>query len=170
MCSSDLMVMSAHREENIDIPEKFNSLFPALNQIADDYKMPVIFSVHPRTRKKLEQNGFKLSPYIREEKPFGFFEYLKLQENAFCVLSDSGTLTEESSILNFPAVLIRNSTERQEGVITGSIFLGGVNFPQIGEALRKSRIAHDGLKKLIVPDYDKKDVSFEIVRIIQPIF
>ena len=109
--------MSAHREENIDIPEKFNSLFPALNQIADDYKMPVIFSVHPRTRKKLEQNGFKLSPFIREEKPFGFFEYLKLQENAFCVLSDSGTLTEESSILNFPAVLIRNSTERQEGVI-----------------------------------------------------
>ncbi|MFA9263214.1 MAG: UDP-N-acetylglucosamine 2-epimerase, partial [Undibacterium sp.] len=80
---------------------------------------PVIFSTHPRTRKKLEAAGFKLSKYIREEKPFGFFEYVKLEENALVVLSDSGTLTEESSILNFPAVLIRTSTERQEGIIHG---------------------------------------------------
>ena len=109
--------MSSHREENVDIESKFNRLFPALNKIADKYKLPVIFSVHPRTRKKLDERGFQMSKYIREEKPFGFFEYIKLQENAFCVLSDSGTLTEESSILDFPAVLIRTSTERQEGVI-----------------------------------------------------
>jgi len=162
------MVMSAHREENIDIPEKFNSLFPALNQIADDYKMPVIFSVHPRTRKKLEQNGFKLSPFIREEKPFGFFEYLKLQENAFCVLSDSGTLTEESSILNFPAVLVRNSTERQEGVIAGSIFVGGVDYTTINAALFKAKERLNNARvSEIVPDYSSANFSKKILTLIK---
>jgi UDP-N-acetylglucosamine 2-epimerase len=161
------MVMSAHREENIDIPEKFNSLFPALNKIADEYKMPVIFSVHPRTRKKLEENGFKLSSYIREEKPFGFFEYLKLQENAFCVLSDSGTLTEESSILNFPAVLIRNSTERQEGVIQGSILVSGVSYSGINESMKRAVMSLK-IKKgsSIIPDFSLTKVSDTIVDIL----
>jgi UDP-N-acetylglucosamine 2-epimerase len=165
------MVMSAHREENIDIPEKFNSLFTALNQIADDFKIPVIFSVHPRTRKKLEQNGFKLSPYIREEKPFGFFEYLKLQENAFCVLSDSGTLTEESSILNFPAVLIRNSTERQEGVFHGSIAIGDVHYEMILSGINKMTMtrAHS-IKRGVVPDFDLANVSLSIIKIINGYF
>jgi len=164
------MVMSAHREENIDIPEKFNSLFPALNQIADDYKMPVIFSVHPRTRKKLEQNGFKLSPYIREEKPFGFFEYLKLQENAFCVLSDSGTLTEESSILNFPAVLIRDSTERQEGIIWPTFSIGCVDYQNIKKGLFRSRLGMEsGRTEKCCLDYDKNDVS-DLVRSIVETF
>ena len=165
------MVMSAHREENIDIPEKFNSLFPALNKIADEYKMPVIFSVHPRTRIKLEQNGFKLSSYIREEKPFGFFEYLKLQENAFCVLSDSGTLTEESSILNFPAVLIRNSTERQEGVIHGSIMVSGVDYQGIRVAI--DRILSPlsiGKRSTIIPDFSLSSVSSKIAVIIRNYF
>jgi len=161
------MVMSAHREENIDIPEKFNSLFPALNQIADDYKMPVIFSVHPRTRKKLEQNGFKLSPYIREEKPFGFFEYLKLQKNAFCVLSDSGTLTEESSILNFPAVLIRNSTERQEGVIHGSIMVSGIDYKGIRGSIERILTPLSVKKRsTIIPDFSLPEVSSTITTII----
>ena len=164
------MVMSAHREENVDIPEKFNSLFPALNQIADDYKMPVIFSVHPRTRKKLEQNGFKLSPYIREEKPFGFFEYLKLQENAFCVLSDSGTLTEESSILNFPAVLIRDSTERQEGIIWPTFSIGCVDYQNIKKGLFRSRLGMEsGRTEKCCLDYDKNDVS-DLVRSIVETF
>lgn len=157
------MVMSAHREENIDIPEKFNSLFPALNQIADEYKMPVIFSVHPRTRKKLEQNGFKLSPYIREEKPFGFFEYLKLQENAFCVLSDSGTLTEESSILNFSAVLIRTSTERQEGLSNKHCLIGGVEYSRIISAIGGLN-GHFNICK--VPDYSKDTFSKQIVDLV----
>lgn len=162
------MLMSAHREENIDIPEKFNSLFPALNRIADEYKMPVIFSVHPRTRKKLEQNGFKFSPYIREEKPFGFFEYLKLQENAFCVLSDSGTLTEESSILNFPAVLIRNSTERQEGVIHGSIFIGSTDYSGINSCIDRARSNHSlPGKNVIVLDYQQTRVSLKTVGLIK---
>jgi UDP-N-acetylglucosamine 2-epimerase len=162
------IVMSSHREENVDIESKFNRLFPALNKIADKYKLPVIFSVHPRTRKKLDERGFQMSKYIREEKPFGFFEYIKLQENAFCVLSDSGTLTEESSILDFPAVLIRTSTERQEGVIHGSIIQGGVDFDTIDDATGKVRLIHNGKNHLsIVPDYDCTDVSSQVVAIIK---
>lgn len=162
------IVMSSHREENVDIESKFNRLFPALNKIADKYKLPVIFSVHPRTRKKLDERGFQMSKYIREEKPFGFFEYIKLQENAFCVLSDSGTLTEESSILDFPAVLIRTSTERQEGVIHGSIIQGGVDFETIDDAIGKVRLIHNGKNHLsIVPDYDCTDVSSKVVAIIK---
>jgi UDP-N-acetylglucosamine 2-epimerase len=162
------IVMSSHREENVDIESKFNRLFPALNKIADKYKLPVIFSVHPRTRKKLDERGFQMSKYIREEKPFGFFEYIKLQENAFCVLSDSGTLTEESSILDFPAVLIRTSTERQEGLIHGSIIQGGVDFDTIDDAISKVRLIHNGKNHLsIVPDYDCTDVSSKVVAIIK---
>jgi UDP-N-acetylglucosamine 2-epimerase len=158
------MVMSAHREENVDIPEKFNRLYPALNKIADEYKMPVIFSVHPRTQKQFDAKGFKLSKYIQDDKPFGFFEYCKLQENAFCVLSDSGTLTEESSIFDFPAVLIRTSTERQEGVIHGSIVIGGVDCETIKPALERARLIHKpGNTLSIVPDYAVNIVSAGVV-------
>lgn len=162
------MVMSAHREENVDIPEKFDRLYPALNKIADEYKMPVIFSVHPRTQKQFDAKGFKLSKYIQDDKPFGFFEYCKLQENAFCVLSDSGTLTEESSIFDFPAVLIRTSTERQEGVIHGSIVIGGVDYETIKPALERAREIHkSGNAMSIVPDYSLNEVSRKIVRYIE---
>lgn len=158
------MVMSAHREENVDIPEKFNRLYPALNKIADEYKMPVIFSVHPRTQKQFDAKGFKLSKYIQDDKPFGFFEYCKLQENAFCVLSDSGTLTEESSILDFPAVLIRTSTERQEGVIHGSIAIGGVDYETIKPAFERARLIHRiGNVLPVVPDYDCTTVTNYVV-------
>src|SRR5574344_278764 len=161
------MVMSAHREENVDIPEKFNRLYPALNKIADEYKMPVIFSVHPRTQKQFDAKGFKLSKYIQDDKPFGFFEYCKLQENAFCVLSDSGTLTEESSIFDFPAVLIRTSTERQEGVIHGSIVIGGVDYETIKPALERAREIHKtGNRLAIVPDYNLSNVSSNICYLI----
>jgi len=161
------MVMSAHREENVDIPEKFNRLYPALNKIADEYKMPVIFSVHPRTQKQFDAKGFKLSKYIQDDKPFGFFEYCKLQENAFCVLSDSGTLTEESSIFDFPAVLIRTSTERQEGVIHGSIVIGGVDYETIKPALERARGIHSfGNKMVIAPDYNVLSVSANVFSLI----
>lgn len=162
------IIMSAHREENVDIPEKFDRLYPSLNQIADHYQMPVVFSVHPRTRKRFEQRGFVLSPYIREDKPFGFFEYCKLQENAFVVLSDSGTLTEESSIFDFPAVLIRTSTERQEGVLNGSIVIGGVDYDTIMEGIERARDQHKAGNTLpIVPDYNVRDVSSRVVEIIK---
>lgn len=154
------LLVSAHREENVDIPSKFNRLFPALNKIADEYKMPVIFSCHPRTRKRLADKGFVLSSYIREDKPFGFFDYCKLEENAYCVLSDSGTLTEESSIFDFPAVLIRTSTERQEGVLNKSIVIGGVDYETIRPSIDMARDMHkEGNSLKIVPDYDKNDVS-----------
>jgi len=154
------LLVSAHREENVDIPSKFNRLFPALNKIADEYKMPVIFSCHPRTKKRLADKGFVLSSYIREDKPFGFFDYCKLEENAYCVLSDSGTLTEESSIFDFPAVLIRTSTERQEGVLNESIVIGGVDYETIRPSIDMARDMHkEGNSLKIVPDYDKNDVS-----------
>ena len=162
------MVVSSHREENVDIESKFNRLFPALNRIADEYKMPVFFSIHPRTRKKLDERGFKLSPYIIESKPVGFFEYIQLQRNAFCVLSDSGTLPEESSILDFPGVSIRTSTERQEAVIHGSVILGGVDYETIRNGIVKARSVHSGRNRLsIVPDYAHNDVSATVVETIK---
>lgn len=162
------IVMSAHREENVDIEEKFNRLYPALNRIADEYKMPVVFSVHPRTQKQFDKKGFKLSEYIQDDKPFGFFEYINLQKHAYVVLSDSGTLTEESSILDFPAVLIRTSTERQEGIIHGSIVQGGVDYQSINNAIIEARKIHkEGSKLSIVPDYDVDDVSAKVVGIIR---
>lgn len=154
------LLVSAHREENVDVPSKFMRLFPALNRIADEYKLPVIFSCHPRTRKRLSEKGFVLSKYIREDKPFGFFDYCKLEENAFAVLSDSGTLTEESSIFDFPAVLIRTSTERQEGVLNGSIAIGGVDYETIRPSIDRALKMHaKGNSLPIVPDYSKMDVS-----------
>ena len=154
------LLVSAHREENVDVPSKFMRLFPALNRIADEYKLPVIFSCHPRTRKRLSAKGFVLSKYIREDKPFGFFDYCKLEENAFAVLSDSGTLTEESSIFDFPAVLIRTSTERQEGVLNGSIAIGGVDYETIRPSIDRALKMHAKVNSLpIVPDYSKMDVS-----------
>ena len=162
------MVVSSHREENVDIESKFNRLFPAINRIADEFKMPVFFSIHPRTRKKLDEHGFKLSPYIIESKPVGFFDYIQLQRNAFCVLSDSGTIPEESSILGFPAVSIRTSTERQEALIHGSFELGGVDYETIHTAIENARGKYRlAAKVALVPDYCRNDVSDTVVGIIK---
>ena len=162
------MVVSAHREENVDIDSKFNRLFPALNRIADDFQMPMFFSIHPRTRKKIEEHGFRLSKYIIDSKPLGFFEYVKLQKHAFCVLSDSGTIPEESSILDFPGVSIRTSTERQEAFIHGSIVQGEVDYETIKSAIAKAREIHRGpIKMPIVPDYSRNDVSKTVVETIK---
>lgn len=162
------LLVSAHREENVDIPSKFLRLFSALNKIADEYRMPVIFSCHPRTRKRLESKGFVLSKYIREDKPFGFFDYCALEKNAFVVLSDSGTLTEESSIFDFPAVLIRTSTERQEGILNGSIAIGGVDYETIRPSIERALFMHrEGNGLPIVPDYAKTNVSEFVFETIQ---
>lgn len=162
------LLVSAHREENVDIPSKFNRLFPSLNKIADELKMPVIFSCHPRTRKRLLSSGFALSPHIIESKPFGFFEYCSLEKNAYCVLSDSGTLAEESSILDFPPVLIRTSTERQEGVLHKSIVIGGVDYETILPSIEEARHIHrKGNRLSIVPDYRPTDVSKTVAEIIE---
>lgn len=162
------LVISAHREENVDIPSKFERLFPSLNAVVEKLGMPAVFSTHPRTRKRLEAKGFALSPLIREEKPFGFFDYVHLEENAYAVLSDSGTLAEESSLRDFPAVLIRTSTERQEASIHGSIVLGGVDEESILSALEEARKLHRGEKKLsLVPDYAVRGVAETVVSTIE---
>ena len=120
------ILVSAHREENIDIEENFMNLMNAINHIAEKYQMPVIYSTHPRSKKFIEMRNFKFHSLVRNEKPFGFLDYNKLQMNAYCVLSDSGTLSEESAMLNFPGVLIRTSTERPEVLDKGTVVIGGI--------------------------------------------
>ena len=161
-------VVSAHREENIDHEETFFSLMNGLNSLAETYKLPLIYSTHPRSRKYLDKRGFTFHPLVRGMKPFGFFDYNHLQKNSFCVLSDSGTLSEESSILDFPAVLIRTSTERPEVLDKGSMVIGGVSGPEMLEAVALVRaICETGEKAAKVPDYQDGNVSAKVVKIIQ---
>lgn len=159
------IVVSSHREENIDIKKNFDELMPAINLVAEKYQLPVIFSTHPRTRKRLETNGFKMHPLVKNLKPLGFLEYVKLQENALFVLSDSGTLTEESAMRHFPAILIRTSTERPEGVEAGSIVVSGIDGNKILESIDKELANY---KNASTPEnYDVKDVSSKVVKIIK---
>jgi len=162
------ILVSAHREENVDIEKHFVSLVNALNAVAEEFKMPMIFSTHPRTWKRIEERQIKFNPLIKNLKPFGFFEYNKLQQNAFCVLSDSGTLSEESSILNFPAVLIRTSTERPEVLDKGSIVIGGITSDEIINSIYMAAESLKEQKENIRPtDYHDLNVSMKIVKIIQ---
>lgn len=159
------LVISAHREENVDIEKNFNALFSSLNKVVETIGLRTIFSVHPRTRKRLETRGFKLSPLIEMSKPFGYFEYIKLQKNAYCVLSDSGSVSEESNILDFPAVLIRTSTERQEAEIAGSIMASGYDSNKILASISKSKQTHPGTR--IIDDYFKKYFSLKVCELIK---
>lgn len=159
------IVVSSHREENIDIEKNFFSLMNALNAVAEKYKLPMLFSTHPRTRNRLAKENFVLNPLITNHKPLGFLEYVKLQENAAFVLSDSGTLTEESAMRHFPAVLIRTSTERPEGVEAGSIKVGGITKESILSSIEWELANYD---KASMPEhYDVKDVSHPVVEIIK---
>ncbi len=159
------IVVSSHREENIDIEKNFNQLMPAINNIAEKYQVPVIFSTHPRTRKKLEERGFKMNPLIRNLKPLGFLEYVKLQENAMFVLSDSGTLTEESAMRHFPAVLIRTSTERPEGVEAGSIVVSGIDEKGIMLAIETELMRYQFAST--PENYDVPDTSKRVLDLIK---
>ena len=159
------IVVSSHREENIDIKKNFDQLMPALNDIAEKYQVPVIFSTHPRTQKRFDANGFKPHPLIRNLKPLGFLEYVKLQENAMFVLSDSGTLTEESAMRKFPAVLIRTSTERPEGVEAGSIVVSGIDRQGIMLAIDAELMRYKFAKT--PENYDVTNVSERVVKIIK---
>lgn len=160
------ILLSSHREENIDLEDKFMDLMNAINNIAEKYQMPIIYSVHPRSKKWIEKRGFKFHSLVRQLKPFGFYDYNKLQKEAYCVLSDSGTLSEESAILNFPGVLIRTSTERPEALDSGTIVIGGVKTKDVIEALELAV----KLKDENVPmskDYESVSVSTKVVKIIQ---
>jgi len=162
------ILVSAHREENIDNENNFDSLMTALNNIAERYKLPVIYSTHPRSLKKLEARSFKLHPLIQNLKPFGFFDYNKLQQDSFCVLSDSGTLSEESAILGFNGILIRTSTERPEVLDKGTVIVGGINTVDIEQSIELSRqMSQNQEKTMLAPDYIDLNVSVKVVKIIQ---
>ena len=162
------ILVSAHREENIDNEASFLSLMTAINNIAERYQLPVIYSTHPRSKKFIEQRDFAFHPLVRSLQPFGFIDYNKLQKNAFCVLSDSGTLSEESAILGFPGILIRTSTERPEVLDKGTIIIGGIKAPDIEQAIDLARAMQENREYTDLPlDYMDANVSVKVVKIIQ---
>ena len=167
-------LLSAHREENIDEEESFRSLFSAVNALAEEYGKPVLYSCHPRSRKRLEATGFALHPLVRTHEPMGFHDYNKLQSSAFCVVSDSGTLPEESSYFAsigrpFPAVCIRTSTERPEAMERGCFVLAGVTERGLLQTVATAvALEREGSHpEAPVPDYDTEKVSTKVVKIIQ---
>lgn len=165
----EYFIVSAHREENIDCEKNFSDLLDSLNAIADKYRKKIIVSTHPRTRKKLEAMGFiNSSAMIEFMKPFGFLEYIKLQQNAFCVISDSGTITEESSILHFPAITIRQAHERPEGMDEGTLIMAGLNSERILDAIQVVTSQYAGKQEPVhsIADYASDNVSKKVVRII----
>lgn len=162
------ILLSAHREENIDQEANFMSLMTAINHIAEKYQMPVIYSTHPRSKKFIENRGFQFHPLVQSMQPFGFLDYNKLQMNSFCVLSDSGTLSEESAMLGFPGVLIRTSTERPEVLDKGSIVLGGITGRDVEQALELAvAMKEHGEEVVMAEDYADMNVSVKVVKIIQ---
>ena len=166
---NEYFIVSTHREENVDSERNFADLLDSLNAITEKYHKKVIVSTHPRTRKKLESIGFvNANPLIEFMKPFGFMEYVKLQQNAFCVISDSGTITEESSILHFPAITIRQAHERPEGMDEGTLVMTGLNAERILESIDVVTSQYGNGKEVIhsIPDYLADNVSKKVVRII----
>lgn len=162
------ILVSSHREENIDLEENFMALMESINHIAGKYQVSVIYSTHPRTQKWIDKRQFKFHPLVSNLKPFGFNDYCKLQMNALCVLSDSGTLSEESAILNFPAVLIRTSTERPEVLDKGSIIVGGIKSRDVEQAMELAVSMFNNHEPYVMAeDYADLNVSLKVVKIIQ---
>jgi UDP-N-acetylglucosamine 2-epimerase (non-hydrolysing) len=165
----EYFLVSAHREENIDSDENFNDLLASLHALLAKYKKPVIVSTHPRTRKRLESLGIsEFDDQVRFLKPLGFLDYVKLEMNASCVVSDSGTITEESSILSFPAVTIRQAHERPEGMDEGTLIMCGLKAERVLEAIEVVTSQHSKTKRAfqMIQDYDTENVSKKVVRII----
>ena len=167
------ILLSAHREENIDQEKNFFSLMEAVNSMAEAYGMPIIYSTHPRSRKFIEQRGFQFHPLLRSLQPFGFSDYNHLQMNAFCVVSDSGTLPEEASYFSakghpFPAVCLRTSTERPEAIDKGNFILGGITTEQVLQAVDMAVKMNEACDfGSDVPNYVEENVSAKVVKIIQ---
>lgn len=167
------ILLSAHREENIDDERNFFALMDAINQMAETYQMPIIYSTHPRSRKRIEERGFKFHPLVRSLQPFGFMDFNHLQLNAFCVVSDSGTLPEEVSYFtakgrSFPAVCIRTSTERPEAIDKGNFVMGNITAEQIMRAVDMAvEMNAEGDLGVAVPYYSDENVSTKVVKVIQ---
>lgn len=160
------ILLSAHREENIDNEDNFNSMVDAINAIAETYHLPILYSMHPRSAKYIGERGTVFNPLVRAHKPFGFNDYIRLQKNAYCVVSDSGTLAEESALLGFPAVSLRTSTERPEAIDGGVLVLGSLSRASVVQAID---IAVDLATNADagVLDYGADNVSSKVVKIIQ---
>lgn len=167
--SNKFFVVSAHREENIDSPENMSNMVETLNALADAYNYPVIVSTHPRTKKRLDSMTLgKPNPLIQFLKPFGFCDYIKLQIESLCVVSDSGTIFEESSLLNLPAITIRNAHERPEGMDVGSLIMSGLKMERVLDAVRVIIAQHDKTKRVMkrVEDYEGGPVSKQVLRVV----
>lgn len=166
--SGEYILLSAHREENIDIEENFFNLMHAVNKIAEKYDMPILYSCHPRAKKFIEQRKFVFDKRVISHPPLGFFDYNKLQQNAFCVVSDSGTVPEECSYFKFPAVSIRTSTERPEAMDKGIFIIGSITAEYVLQAIELAIEMHrNGDNGLAVPAYSDENVSTKVIKIIQ---
>lgn len=162
------ILLSSHREENIDIEANFYSLMNAVNAMAEHYDMPVLYSCHPRSEKYIKERGFKFDSRVIQHKPLGFFDYNKLQQNAFCVVSDSGTLPEESASLHFPAVSVRTSTERPEALDSGVFVIGSITSDAVIQAVNMAvSMQSNGYVPSPVVAYSDANVSDKVVRLIQ---
>jgi UDP-N-acetylglucosamine 2-epimerase len=169
LTANKFFIVSAHREENIDSPENMANMVETLNALADVYDCPVIVSTHPRTQKRLDSMQLgELNPHIQFLKPFGFCDYIKLQMEALCVVSDSGTITEESSLLNLPAITIRNAHERPEGMDVGTLIMSGLKKERVLDAVRVIVAQHDKSKRVMDPveDYEGGPVSKQVLRVV----
>lgn len=162
------LVASFHREENVDEIGKLDRIITALNSVAAHFDMPIILSTHPRTEKRLQAGTIALSPLVRSTKPFGFFDYVRLQRDSFCTISDSGTITEEAAMMNFPAVTVRDAHERPEGMDAGVLVMSGIDADAICAAIELSR-AHvtGGVQRRIPAGYGDIDVSWRVAKIIR---
>lgn len=162
------ILLSAHREENIDNENNFLNLMNAVNAMANEYDMPILYSCHPRSKKTIEKRNFKFDSRVRQTKPLGFFDYNKLQQNAFCVVSDSGTVPEESAFFNFPAVSVRTSTERPEAIDKGIFTIGSISSEQVLQAVDLAvKMNMNGDLGTDVPSYTDENISVKVIKIIQ---
>jgi UDP-N-acetyl-L-fucosamine synthase len=161
------IVVSAHREENIDLGNNFDLLAESLNAVADRYKMPIIFSTHPRTRKRIDEKKIKFHPLIQNITPLGFFDYVFLQKEAYIVLSDSGTISEESAMMGFAAISMRTSTERPEAIDAGTIILGGISKDQVLQAVELAKGTPITPDTQLPWEYEIQNTSDRVIRLIQ---
>ena len=167
--SNKFFIVSAHREENIDAPQNMLDMVETLNALAETYDCPVIVSTHPRTKKRLDSMELgQLNPHIQFLKPFGFCDYIKLQMESLCVVSDSGTISEEGSLLNLPAITIRNAHERPEGMDVGTLIMSGLKKERVLDAVRVIIAQHDKTKRVMKPveDYEGGPVSKQLLRVV----